>query len=151
LCGACGRHQSFFLAKSLFNSIRHPIFQQCSRRSKAASIGHRDVDSHNFHPADPFPLTQGSFKRVLESKNLGYFNCGIIFQQVIRLAKMKVFFSAVLSSMMLSPALGDHSDKWGWAQLETRLPKALSDHTASVHLSSELIYIAGGCGKYRTI
>jgi hypothetical protein len=59
---------------------------------------------------------------------------------------MKFLFSIMLFSL-LAPASGDHNDNWGWAKLEARLPKALSDHSASLSPGNGLVYIAGGCGK----
>jgi hypothetical protein len=59
---------------------------------------------------------------------------------------MKFLFSITLFSL-LAPASGQHNDNWGWAQLETRLPKALSDHSASFWPEYGMVYIAGGCGE----
>jgi hypothetical protein len=61
---------------------------------------------------------------------------------------MKLFFTAFFSSM-LAQAVGHtgHSEGFGWEIRESTLPKALSDHTASLG-SDLLVYIAGGCGKF---
>jgi hypothetical protein len=47
---------------------------------------------------------------------------------------------------MLAQAAGHGSENFGWEIRESTLPKALSDHTASLG-SDGLVYIAGGCGK----
>jgi hypothetical protein len=57
---------------------------------------------------------------------------------------MKLLFSAFFCSMLTQAA--GRSEKFGWDILESTLPKALSDHTASLG-SDGLVYIAGGCGK----
>lgn len=39
---------------------------------------------------------------------------------------------------------GHDNDNWGWQELEVRLPRAVSDHTASIS-EFGIIYLAGGC------
>lgn len=57
---------------------------------------------------------------------------------------MKVSPSAFVLLAAISVATGHDLKAYGWEVLESRLPKKLSDHTASV-ASDGLMYIAGGC------
>ena len=59
---------------------------------------------------------------------------------------MKVSPSVVTVLAALSLASAHDQKSYGWQVLEERLPKKLSDHSASVG-SDGLMYLAGGCGK----
>ena len=84
-----------------------------------------------------FPSTQGSFKHViilLEPRALsGSYD------------EMTLLFFAGLFVSVFSEVHGQNPD-YGWKLLDVRLPKKLSDHSASAGPSG-LIYIAGGCGE----
>jgi hypothetical protein len=57
----------------------------------------------------------------------------------------------VVAAFLLAVASSVHADEFkdfAWGELAVRLPKPLSDHTASLDPGTELIYIAGGCGRF---
>ncbi len=58
---------------------------------------------------------------------------------------MKVSLPVFLLMATLAAVSSNHVHDFGWAVLDIRMPKKLSDHTASVG-SDGLFYIAGGCG-----
>jgi hypothetical protein len=58
-----------------------------------------------------------------------------------QLASIVTFFSLLTVNAHLT-------HKLGWSLLDTRLPKPLSDHSASLSKDNGLVYIAGGCGRF---
>jgi hypothetical protein len=58
--------------------------------------------------------------------------------------------TAVLGFAVSSVHGEEEHSSLSWGELAVRLPKPLSDHSASLNPNADLIYIAGGCGKYQT-
>lgn len=55
--------------------------------------------------------------------------------------------ASILLSSLIGGGYADHNEDFEWATLSARIPKAISDHTASYSSDNGLIYLVGGCGK----
>jgi hypothetical protein len=63
---------------------------------------------------------------------------------------MQISFGAVtiLTASLIAGgyAHGDHDTDFQWGTLSIRIPKTISDHSASYSPDNGLIFVAGGCG-----
>ena len=60
-------------------------------------------------------------------------------------AATALFGFCLTSNVDVSVSLHDEVE---WTVLATKLPKPLSDHTASISVDDGKVYLAGGCGTY---
>mmetsp|Transcript_4313 Transcript_4313/g.6803 ORF Transcript_4313/g.6803 Transcript_4313/m.6803 type:complete len:397 (-) Transcript_4313:312-1502(-) len=58
---------------------------------------------------------------------------------------MKAVLAATLFFSSLFQGFADHDANFDWGTLKVRIPKSLSDHTATLSEKDGLIYLAGGC------
>lgn len=64
---------------------------------------------------------------------------------------MKVFSAFTVAAMLaISTTAHDDHEDYGWEILDVKMPRAISDHTASIG-EDGLVYIAGGCGKFHPV
>lgn len=66
------------------------------------------------------------------------------------------FAAATTTTFLLAAAVvltvsAEEYASFSWGELAVRLPKALSDHSATLDPATNLIYIAGGCGTCSSV
>ena len=65
--------------------------------------------------------------------------------QIISLGALTTIL-VVAASLIGGDGHDDHNADYQWGTLSVRIPKTISDHSASYSPDNGLIYVAGGCG-----